>query len=605
MANVADRRSPALAGRAALRIVIGMLILVIGLPSGVASAHAIVQTITPGDGSVLLESPDQVVVTFSEPMLPDALIVEVRPGADQPVPTSSAMVDPTDGRRVVIDLGPMEDGSYQVRLIARDAEDLHEVVARTSFAIGDAAPTPSPPIVASYEPVESVARWIFAGGLALLIGVMALRERWAAGVAARPRRVHSLVVAGIALIVLGRLGVLLGRMLSLGGDLGSALATVSRTADAQRLLFVAVALGCVVIDELPNTAPWLDVPVRKAGRLSVRRALGWVGVVNLAVLAAWGSHSALEGPIEPITLLAKTGHLMGLGLWVGVLAVVLVVGAGDAHWRRGLSATSRVAVGGAFLTVASGVVLTSRLIVSLTGLRNTPYGQMLAVKIALVAIAVVLGLAVSRGAKRNWSYLELGALSVVVLIGAAMATATPALDPAFTQGRAAATLVRPATEADDLILQARAIPGHPGANTIELRIAETRRPSLGEVDTVEIEVDGTRYEVTPQDGLAFIEDVILPGGESTLATTVHRVGWADATASLSVVAEPVAYVEPTWISSARMKTPLMLLAAAVALGGLALWWTTRRRDGALKHASVDAEESSDNEDSDAPNLVDV
>jgi methionine-rich copper-binding protein CopC/putative copper export protein len=556
-----------------MRVTIAVAVVAIGLPGGVASAHAIVESITPGDGSVLAEGPQHVVVTFSEPMLADGLEVDVTPSADHDLPSSAVALDPTDARRVIIDLGPMDQGIFQVRLVARDAEDLHEVVARTSFAIGDAAPPPSPPVVASYEPVETVARWAFAAGLALIVGVMAVRYVWPAVADRGPRRTRALVVAGVALVVTGRLGTLVGRMLSLGSDVGSAAVTVARTADAERLLLVGIAVGCVLVTEFPRRSTWLDVPVRRQGRLSVRQALGWVGAVNLAVLAAWGGHSALDGSTAPITVLAKAGHLIGLGLWLGVLIVVLILAGSD--WRHGMSVMGRTAIAGACIAVYTGVLLASRLVISFTAVRATPYGVMLALKLVLLAGAVGLGMWVRHTGRRCGSYAELIVLAVVVLFGAAMATATPALDPAFSNGPATTSPIRPAVSADDLLVQARGIPGRPGLNTIEVRIGETRRPSLGPITDVEIHVAGQRVRATPQAGLAFVEGVVLPGGESSIDVTIHRDGWTDARAVAVVDAWPQAYVAPTWISSARLRTPLEL--SLVGVGLLAAFWMRSRR----------------------------
>ena len=53
----------------------------------------------------------------------------------------SIRADPT---RVVVDLGPMTNGTYQIRVAVVDREDLHQVVARMSFAVGEEAPAREP-----------------------------------------------------------------------------------------------------------------------------------------------------------------------------------------------------------------------------------------------------------------------------------------------------------------------------------------------------------------------------------------------------------------------------------------------------------------------------
>ena len=528
--------------------------------------------VTPADGSALVDQPRQVVFTFSEPILADGVGVEVATGGDSPTQTASAAVDPADPARVVVDLGAMPNGTYQVRVRVRDREDLHEVVARTSFAVGESAPDPSPPIVDDAEPMETAARWVFAAGFVLLAGVVAIRSAGRTVALARPTRVVHVVVSGVVLVIAGRVGILVARTISLRGNLLDDALTVLRTSDAQRLLLVAVALGCVVVSELPGRLVWLDVPVRLDHGLTVRHALGWTGVVNLAVLAAWGGHSALEGPLEPLTVLAKSAHLVGIGLWVGVLAVAVVVNVATPQLRPSLSATSSMAVTGAFLTVASGFLLSSRLVISLTALAATPYGRMLALKVVLVGLAAMFGLLLRRSTRGAWPAAELGVMALVVVFGAAIATATPALDPGFTDRDGAAASVAPALAVDDLLVQARAIPGRPGINAIELRIGETRRPSPGPVDDVDLEIGADRYVAQSNaEGIAYVEGVTLAVGDSPIGVVLHRRGTDDARADLVVSTRPAVYEHSVFISSAGIGGWLVGLAAIVSIVGIAVW----------------------------------
>lgn len=574
--------------RRRLRVtIVSLLVAAVLVPGGIARAHAIVDDVSPADGSALADAPDQVVFTFTEPILPDAIDVEVTTSSESAVPTVSATLDPTDPRRVLIELGAMVEGTYQVRLAVRDLEDLHQVIARTSFSIGEAAPAPSAPIAESAEPMETGARWMFATGLALMIGVIAVRTKRHDVPITREGQLRSLALAGGVLVVVGRIGALAARMFALGGDPMDNLVTVLRTADTQRLLPVAVALGCVAVGELPHRAVGLDVPVLTGHDLTCRQALGWVGAVNLAVIAAWGGHSALSGSIAPATVVAKTGHLVGLGLWVGVLAVVVAVNAGSTNLRPALAAMSRIAVIGAFVTVVSGLVLTSRLIVSLTAWASTPYGILLSVKIVLVTGGVALGLAIRRSRRPGWSLGELSVLGMVVLLGAAMATATPALDPGYTDRSQLTSALQPAVQADDLLLQARAIPANPGINAIEIRIGETRRPSPGTVTSVDIAVGNERFEATPNgDGVVFLEGVTLSGGDTTVQAVVHRAGWRDGGASLIVTAHPRAYVHPAFITSARISGVVLAAAVVISLVGFVIVVRTARRQfGIRRHFS--------------------
>ncbi len=156
---------------------VALVALAIVAPSGVASAHAVVDDILPADGSALADDPGQVVVRFSEPILADGITVELVSStgvAEQP----TAALDPADPTIIIVELPPLPDGTHQVRVTARDREDLHEVIARTSFGIGTAPPQASAPVIAPPEAPESMARWIFAAGLAALFGVLTVRSGW-------------------------------------------------------------------------------------------------------------------------------------------------------------------------------------------------------------------------------------------------------------------------------------------------------------------------------------------------------------------------------------------------------------------------------------------
>jgi copper transport protein len=562
--------------RAALGL-LAVLFAALAVPAGVASAHAIVVDITPADGSALLTPPSEVVVTFSEPMLPDQLSVEVLEGSGRVPPTASAALDPDDPTRVVIHVGPMDDGIYQVRLSGRDVEDLHEAIARTSFAVGDTAPPPSAPVIASFEPLETAARWLVAVALALLVGVTAVRTRWPDVPIARPRRLRRIALAGGALVLVGRLGVLAARTVSLGGDRVEAARTVLGTSEAQRMLLVFVALGCIAVVEQPRRFLWLDVPVVARYGLTCRQALAWLGVGYLAVLEGWGGHSALNGPPEPAMVLAKSAHLLGLGLWIGVLAVALVMSAGAASRRAALAAMSGYALAGALITVVSGLVLSSRLIVSVTALAATPYGVMLMIKLGLIAGAAALGLRMRRAIRSGWSLAELATLSAVVLFGAAMATATPAVDPGFTGAPEPVEPPQPAAIVDDLLVQVRAIPGLPGDNTLELRIADTRRPSPGPVTSVDVRAGGEVSTVVPDDdGLAFVDGVQLPAGESQVDVVANRRGWPDAHTAMVVTTDVPVWRHDPIVSSAAIRWRLIALAVLVAAAGSALLRRRRR-----------------------------
>ena len=223
---------------------------------------------------------------------------------------------------------------------------------------------------------------------------------------------------------------------------------------------------------------WLDLPLRDGRSLTVRQALGWIGAAWLVAMAAWGDHSALTGSVEVTTALAKALHLWGVALWMGVLGVAVALNAGRGTFRAALNAVSRTAVTAAVLAAASGLLLTSRLVVSLTGLLTSPYGLFLVAKSVILVGAVVLGLRMrSGGERRGAATFEWAALATIALLGSAMATAGPAVEASFLPADDVAASAEESVVAGDLLVQVQPIPGTAGPNTLQVRVHDTRRPS--------------------------------------------------------------------------------------------------------------------------------
>lgn len=555
----------------ALVLAVGGLPIV--APDGTASAHASIEAITPSDGTLLTEAPSEVRVTFSEPI--DEVFVE----ADvitSTTPMSDALDatrDPVDDRVLVITLPVLADGSYQLGFSVRDEIDLHEVRGRTSFAIGDhAVVAASPPEVPGAQPWESAARWAFATGLALVVGALVVRRRWPDVPVGSTTRLLGLTALGVALLAAGRLGVIAARAADLDTGWGAAMRSVARTGDVARLPVVAVALVCLVPLLLPRRWQWLDTPLVAGARTSTRIALGAAGVAWLALLAGWADHAALSGTVEPAVALAKSAHLLGLGAWMGTLIVAIAVNAGGGRVGDALRAIRREAVGGAVVAVVSGLLLASRLVISLTAAFATTFGRFVLIKVAVILVACALGLLRRRGARGAGT--EAIALGVVVLAGAAMATAGPAVDAAYLPAPSAQAPALTTTTADDLVVRARAVPARPGPNDLEITIASSRRPAapISSV-TLRITTPGGEHvvDVRPDaDGAAVVAGLDLPEGVSALEVAIERPGRPTIVADTSVATAPLAYHHPVVVSSRPIRSALRWAALAVALAGLAL-----------------------------------
>ena len=548
----------------------------------VASAHAVVDDIVPADGSATAEAPEQVVVDFSEPIVEEFIEVEIVASGSETVGEPSFALDPADASRLVVTLPELESATFQVRIAARDAADLHEVVARTTFSVGGEAPQPSPPVLSKPIPVESVARWMFVTGLAAVLGVFVFRSRWPDVPIARTNLVEPTVISGIGLILLGRIGVIVSRAVDLHVGFGDSLTALSATADVRRLPFVVLALACIVPTALRRGPIWFDLPLRDGRDVTVRQTLGWCGAAWLVALVAWGDHSALTGSVEVTTAVAKALHLWGVALWSGVLGVAVVLNAGRGTLRASLIAVSRTAVVAAILTVASGLLLVGRLVVSITALLTSPYGLLLTTKVVVLVAAVALGLRLrSSAAPARRAIPEWVALAVVAVLGSAMATAGPAVEESFVDRDDESVSSEVSVRADDLLVQLQAVPGVPGSNSVQVRVNDTRRPGPGEIVRVTVSgADGVSHVAPVVDGNAFVDDIVLQAGSNPLTVIVERDGLGNASATASVETQVPLYRFPTRVSSAPISTAARTLGLLlVASAAVALVVSRRRRSG--------------------------
>lgn len=563
--------------------VVVALVMVLVMPAAPVLAHAIIEASSPADGTLLATAPTDLQVRFSEPISDQFIDVSFLTSSTSIDHELVGIVDPADPRVLVVVLPPLEDGLYQIGFGVRDREDLHEVRGRSSFSIGDhAMAQPSPPPAPPAQPLETGARWLFAAGLALLVGVVITRTRWPDAPVAYPRRLAALTAVALGSVVAGRVGVILARAYDLHVGMLDGLSAVARTSDLARLPVVFAAVLCAVPLLTPRRFASLDVPLTRDRSLSIRSALAWMAVLWLAVMAAWGDHSALRGTVEPTIVLAKAAHLIGIGEWVGVLIVTLIVNVGSGRTAAALAASSKVAIIGAMLTVASGLLLAGRMVASLTGLFATAFGQLLVLKLIGVIVAVAIGLTHHRWRKSAPAFVEAFVLVGVVLLGASMATSGPATDDAY---RPAPTSIASGSvngEADDLLVRLRAVPAQPGPNDLELNVVQTRRPATAPVTKVTVTAMTTSgqqsWTVVPDDrGAAIVSDVNLSEGAEVINVAITRSSLPTSAVDLELTTKVARYHHPVIVSSQPIQLPLQMLAMAIGVLACAVLITTSRR----------------------------
>lgn len=398
-----------------------------------AWAHAVLTSSAPYDGQRLIGAPVEVRFTFDEPvnLADDATAVLTDSGGR--VDGAPTLVD--GGTTVVVPLsGALADGAYTAsyRVVSADG---HVVSGAIRFGV-NADPSAAAAAVASPQPTSldvanDAAKGLLFLGAVLLLGVgVAVRTLWPA--ASGSPRVRALLLAGWGLLVAGTFV-----RLATSGPLaaGTGWAGVLQFSGAATTLHeMSGAAGLVRLALLAAVVPRLRSTVL-SGRVG-NVVDGLLATLLLTSIAADGHAAA--GSDAALAVASAVVHLAAMSVWLGgLLALLLVVLAPDGTADR-LGPWSLVAYGAVCLLVLSGEYQAWRQIQPLDSLLTTTYGQVLVIKLALVAGA--LGLAwVSRRAitgslPPDRRRLRAGVLAetMVVLIVVGVTTALVSLPPART-----------------------------------------------------------------------------------------------------------------------------------------------------------------------------
>lgn len=161
--------------RTCIRVVVacllGLIFCLIGQGGGFA--HTELSESSPDDGEVVASAPSQVVLRFTEPVVPDLSEVVLQ-DPDEVIHRSERLALATDGA-LVASMSPRgPDGVWRMsyRVVSVDG---HPVVGTIEFSVGVAA------VQQSGASLASPVRWVVVGVAVLLVTGVALALRAAAG----------------------------------------------------------------------------------------------------------------------------------------------------------------------------------------------------------------------------------------------------------------------------------------------------------------------------------------------------------------------------------------------------------------------------------------
>ncbi|MCJ1678745.1 copper resistance protein CopC [Streptomyces sp. APSN-46.1] len=404
--STARTRTAALLPRLAL--VLAALLATLFTAASPAAAHAALTASDPKEGAVVATAPAQVTLSFSE---------QVAMGGD-----SIRVLDPR-GKRV--DTGELRDmcsgstirygtalhsglpnGTYTVAWQAVSA-DSHPVSGAFTFSIG--APSATSVTLPSREagggPVGiayDIARYAAYGGFAVLVGAAAfVLLCWRRGAAERPlqklvvRAWVTLTSATLAMLVLRNPYTGSGKFadaLDLAG-LRAVLETKTGASLVSRLLLLGAAalFIAVLFGAYARSQSGAGRSAKDTSDLAFGLGIGGT-VVAAGIAATWALSEHASTGIQPgIAMPVDILHLLAVATWLGGLTALLVAlhKVPDIE-REAVQRFSRVAFLSVLVLAVTGVYQSWRQVGSWSALIGTSYGQLLLIKVGLVAVLVAI-----------------------------------------------------------------------------------------------------------------------------------------------------------------------------------------------------------------------
>ncbi|MGW6096925.1 copper resistance CopC/CopD family protein [Streptomyces sp. NPDC055157] len=399
--SVSPMRRP-LAAAALLAAFVGMVFGLLLGGAGPASAHAALTGSDPQDGAVVATAPKEVTLTFSEQVaMGDGSVRVLDPSgkrADTGAEPRNLQSGSTVKYGVPLHTG-LPDGTYTVAWQAVSA-DSHPVSGAFTFSIGAPSKTtvalPTDQVGGGLVgTLYGIARYAAYAGFILLVGGAAfVLACWQRGASAHP--LQRLVVRGWMTLTTATLAMLLLRNPYTGSGkladifdldgLKTVLDTKPGAALVSRLLllgaaalFIAVLFGAYAKREDEREKKDLTFGLAIGGTVI---AAGIAGTWALAEHASTGIQPGIAMPVDVL-------HLLAVAAWLGGLAALLV-----ALYRTpdievtAVRRFSRIAFGSVLVLTATGLYQSWRQVGSWSALTGTRYGQLLLLKVGLVAVLV-------------------------------------------------------------------------------------------------------------------------------------------------------------------------------------------------------------------------
>ena len=499
-----------------LLLLLGLLVwLWLFLVASPAWGHSFLVDTRPGQGERVARSPSEVVLQFTEAVVPASVEMEFTSSEGESIPTGGMDVE-SDGRVLRVHLAGPVEGVVVVSWHVVSAVDGHENAGELAFAAGESGRLPAATASQAGSTGETAWRWVFLVGLSLGAG--------------------SLIAAVTGQSPPSR-GMMWARLGLAGGAVGPAVvylqsisAGLTRSSAAAGLSGILLALAALAVG--------------RTRRSSAALSLTLVGVL------AWSSRSHAATASGVLGTVADAAHLAGAALWFGTLTLLVVD-----LWRTRIEGGSllaaarrysRWALGAVVVLAAAGLASALTLLTAVSDLWATGYGRLLLTKLGLFGLALTLA-AVGRwwalrpariGLLRRLTTVEVVLVAVIVATSGILAGTPP---PALAQTEE--TLLGPPPIEDPVARDA----GLAGNMTVGIQAGDGRLDllvyysSTGGIEDAQVEAavslpDGTSVDLHPRPCGAgcFTQQLPLPEGHTTVTVAARSEEWTDGVVTLDL-----------------------------------------------------------------------
>ena len=361
-----------------------------------ASAHAVLVSSNPADGSRLEQAPAEIHLTFSEPVSLIAGMTTVLSTTGDRADTGAPHLD-RSGEGILIPLRPdLPKGSYLVtwRVVSADTHIISGSIAFGVRQAADLANTAPDVPSTSLDVVAETAQGLLYLGLIAGLGIPAVAcALWPQ--ALRRRRVRVTARLGWLLVaVASALRFLLQgpRALEAGWSgvfhLDGASQTASTDYGRELLVHVVLALALMVL------APAI---ARSRARLTTAFGVLVAGVLATMALAGHARVGADAWAAVPIAAV----HLAAMAVWLGGLALLLMTPRETSVEIALVRTWSKIAFVSVAILIVTGEYQAWRQLKPLPSLWSTEYGTRLLIKLALVVVTLAIALVAHRALLRT------------------------------------------------------------------------------------------------------------------------------------------------------------------------------------------------------------